>query len=93
MTINRAAWQAGFPHVVVHAAEKVRNAHASYPAAKGGDREAATRLALGLVSDAALASIRERLAVRRPLLVPVRAIESAGINLIPDAMSHEIALH
>jgi hypothetical protein len=29
---------------------------------------------------------------RRPLLVPVRAVETTGIDLIPDAMSHEMAL-
>jgi hypothetical protein len=92
MKIVRTPWRAGFPQVVVHTPEKVRNVHPSYAAAKAGDREAATRLAADLVSDGALASIREQLGPRRPLLVPVRAIETTGINLIPDAMSHEMAL-
>jgi hypothetical protein len=82
----------GLPDVVVHTTEKTRNAHPSYAAAKSGDREAATRLACDLLSNAALESIRRQLGGRRPILVPVRAIEATGINLIPDAMSHEMAL-
>jgi hypothetical protein len=92
MTIARTAWRAGLPDVVVHTTEKTRNAHPSYAGAKSGDREAATRLAYDLLSNAALESIRRQLGGRRPLLVPVRAIERTGINLIPDAMSHEMAL-
>jgi hypothetical protein len=92
MTIARTAWRAGLPDVVVHTTEKTRNAHPSYAGAKSGDREAATRLACDLLSNAALESIRRQLGGRRALLVPVRAIEATGINLIPDAMSHEMAL-
>jgi hypothetical protein len=92
MTIARTGWRSGLPDVVVHTTEKTRNAHPSYAAAKSGDREAATRLACDLLSNAALESIRRQLGGRRPILVPVRAIEATGINLIPDAMSHEMAL-
>jgi hypothetical protein len=93
MMIARTAWRAGLPDIVVHTTEKTRNAHPSYAGAKSGDREAATRLACDLLSNAALESIRGQLGDRRPLLVPVRAVETTGINLIPDAMSHEMALH
>jgi hypothetical protein len=70
MTIARTAWRVGLPDVVVHTAEKTRNAHPSYAQAKSGAREAATRLAL--LSNAALESISRQLGDRRPLLVPVR---------------------
>jgi len=92
MTIARTAWKAGFPDIVVHTAERVRNAHAHYARAKSGDREAATRLAYDLIGNAALESIRQQVGGRRPLLVPVRAVETTGINLIPDALSHEMAI-
>lgn len=48
------------------------------------------RLACELLSDTAVARIRAWLADQQPLVVPVRAIEVTGINLIPDAMAHEL---
>ncbi len=66
MTIARTGWRPGFPDVVVHTTEKTRNAHPSYARAKSGDREAATRLACDLLSNAALESIRGARADRSP---------------------------
>ncbi|MGO9837827.1 MAG: hypothetical protein ACLP1X_26870, partial [Polyangiaceae bacterium] len=67
-----------------------RDGHPDYVAAKSVDREAAVRIACDLLSDAAVAIVRQRLSDRKPTIVPVRAIETTGINLIPDAMSHEL---
>lgn len=69
-----------------------RDGHPDYAEGKAGVRHAAARLANALLSDAAVARIQELLARRdrRPVVVPVRAIEAAGINLIPDAMAHQL---
>jgi hypothetical protein len=86
----RAPWTADFPEVVVHTTVRIRDGHPDYLAAKSGQREAAVRIACDLLSDAAVASVQKRVRDQRPTIVPVRAIETTGINLIPDAMSHEL---
>jgi hypothetical protein len=86
----RTAWKAEFPEVIVHTTVGRRDGHPDYVAAKSGQREAAVRIACDLLSDDAMARIRARLSDQRPTIVPVRAIETTGINLIPDAMSHEL---
>jgi hypothetical protein len=45
LVIPRNPWPPGFPDVVVHSEMRLRNAHPAYPAAKGGDAQAAKRLA------------------------------------------------
>ena len=90
--VQRVAWTAGFPDVIVHTSVGRRDGHPDYDAAKRGQRAPAARLARALVSPAAIAGIRDALGSARPILVPVRAIEVAGINFIPDAMAEEIAL-
>ncbi len=66
----------------------MRDAHPDYLAAKSGQRAAATRLARDLLPDSAVGGLRDALAGASPTLAPVRAIETTGINLIPDAMAH-----
>lgn len=90
MTIQRSLWLPGFPEVIVHTTVALRDAHPDYGAAKAGAREAAVRLACALLSDSAVARIQDSLGDLRPIAVPVRAIETTGINLIPDAMAHEL---
>lgn len=88
MDFVRTPWREGFPDVVVHTTVRVRDAHPDYLAAKSGQRAAATRLARDLLPDSAVELVREALAGATPTLAPVRAIETTGINLIPDAMAH-----
>lgn len=90
MTALRTPWPETFPDVVVHATVDRRDRHPDYAAAKAGQREAADRIGRQLLSETAIASIREFLGDRRPTIVPVRAIEASHINLIPDAMGHEL---
>ena len=89
MTFRRIPWGTDFPDVILHATVALRDAHPDYAAAKAGEREPAVRLACALLSGAAVARIGEVLGDQRPILVPVRAVETTGINLIPDAMAHE----
>jgi hypothetical protein len=90
MPIRRTPWPRDFPEVIVHTTVTMRDAHPDYQAAKAGDRAPAVRLACDLIAPAAVERIRRGLAGRQPILVPVRAIEAQGINLIPDAMAHEV---
>jgi hypothetical protein len=43
-----------------------------------------------LLSDTAIGELEKLLQGRKPFLVPVSAIEMAGFNAIPDAMTQEI---
>jgi hypothetical protein len=86
----RRPWPGEFPNVVVHTSEASRDAHPDYLAAKAGQRESAIRLVCTLLSDAAVDEIRHYLGIQKPTLVPVRALEISSINLIPEAMAHEI---
>ncbi len=91
MLARRLPWPSYFPLVAVHTTVGNRDSHPDYAAAKAGSRGAAVRLALDLLSVPAAAILRQELAGRQPTLVPVRAIEAAGMNLIPAAMAEELA--
>jgi hypothetical protein len=91
MSIRRIPWPPDFPEVIVHVPVATRDAHADYAAAKAGAHGASVRLARDLIATLAVERLRAVVAGRRPILVPVRAIETQGINLIPDAMAHELA--
>jgi hypothetical protein len=90
VTIRRSPWPALFPDVVVHTTVALRDAHPDYAAAKSGTQDAATRLACELLSSPALERLRDRLDAERPMIVPVRAVETTGVNLIPHAMGREL---
>jgi hypothetical protein len=89
--IRRAPWPPDFPEVIVHTTAAIRDAHPDYATAKAGARGAAVRIARDLMAPAGVETIRAVLAGRQPILLPVRAIEAHGVNLIPDAMAHELA--
>jgi hypothetical protein len=90
MAIRRTLWAPGFPEVVVHTTVALRDAHPGYAAGKAGLRSAAVQLVGDLLSTAAVTAIHEALGEHRPIIVPIRAIETTGINLIPDAMAREL---
>jgi hypothetical protein len=90
VTVRRSPWLPDFPDVVVHTTVALRDAHPDFAAAKSGTEDAAARLACELLSSAALERIRDQLQGRQIVTVPVRAVETNGINLIPDAMAHEM---
>ena len=77
MTINRAAWQAGFPHVVVHAAEKVRKTGAPYKFAPMSSRERRI-VHLALRDESDLRTESEGEGMRRCLVVYPKDYRSAG---------------
>ncbi|MGQ8879011.1 PLxRFG domain-containing protein [Delftia sp. NA_296.1] len=65
--------------------------HPDYAAAKGGDVEAATRLAVDLVTPEMVAKVADALGGARPRVLPVAAEESSGRNKIPRAVAEVLA--
>jgi hypothetical protein len=67
-----------------------RNKHPNLAIAKAGNAGVALALVRDLMSETALRHLERLLEGRRPFVVPVTAIEVAGFNAIPDAMTQEI---
>ena len=68
------------------------SSHPDYAAAKGGDIEAAVRLAQQLVSPELVAKVRAAIGDAKPRVVPVAAEEAAGRNKIPRAAAEVLAM-
>lgn len=90
MSIPRVPWSLDFPSVVVHTTVAARDGHVDYLAAKSGDADAAFRVVRDLMAPAAMERIKDALAGRRPLIVPVHAIETTGINFLPEALGRDL---
>ncbi len=89
---SRDGWDENFPDVALAHPLNAARDHEDYAAAKGGDREAALRLARDLVTPEFVDRVREALPEgSKPYIVPVVARESAGHNRIPDAAAHMLA--
>ena len=80
-----------FPDVVIHASETSVKKHPSYAAAKAGDAEAATALAEDTLNPDAIASLKDFLHGRKPILISAHAFESEGVNAIPEAFAEILA--
>lgn len=77
----------GFPDVVLHAEELSVKRHPQYQAAKAGDITAADLLVAELASEDRLEELRACLQEHIVELVPIHALESAGVNEIPAALA------
>jgi hypothetical protein len=78
----------GFPDVVLHAQESAAKRHPAYTAAKGGDLSAADVLTSELVSSTSLEQLVGMFEGYPSLeLVPIHALETAGVNEIPAALA------
>ncbi len=64
--------------------------HPDFPAAKAGNTNAAQRLVDDLVTSDVVSKVRDTLGDKRPTVVPVLAVESAGHNKIPLAAAHRL---
>lgn len=84
---NRLPWPTAFADVIIHTDVRTRDAHPAYTAAKSGDAEAALELAISLLDADAVSILRDLIAGRSVLLLPVIADEAMGFNAIPDAMA------
>jgi len=82
----------GIPDVVIHRAdESVVKVHANYGAAKAGDIESAKALVSSFVNDSGIERLKRLIGGRFPELVPIHALEAAGVNEIPVALGHELS--
>ena len=77
--------------VAILAAVKAAKSDRNYPAAKGGDASQAATLVQNLIGLDEVASVRELLAGQRPIVCPVHALETAGVNEIPLALAVALA--
>lgn len=88
---RRADRPVTLPTAIIGAQLGLANEHADYPAAKGGDPEAAMRLARDLVTPEMAAKVRDGLGDARPVVVPVVSEEASGRNKIPGAVARVLA--
>ena len=84
-----------FPDVIIHETTEIHvKKHPDYAAAKAGDLGAARRLVDSAFSEEALGRIfeivRKMSPETRPVLVPVHALETTGVNRIPVALADRI---
>lgn len=82
---QRTAWGC-FADVVIHSPESTVKSHPDYAPAKAGNVFAAQRLVEALL-DSALLDPLCRMTRRSTLLLPVVAMEEAGVNRIPAVMA------
>src|SRR5688572_716284 len=82
----------GMPDVAILASVRAAKNDASYPAAKGGDALQAQALIENLLGPDLVEIVRDLLRGRRPILSPVHAVETAGVNEIPLALAVGLAL-
>jgi hypothetical protein len=71
------------PDAIIGSTLGSASSHPDYAAAKGGDIEAAVRLAKDLVTPELVAKVKAVIGDSKPLVVPVAAEEAAGRNKIP----------
>ena len=81
----------GFPDVVLHADESAVKRHPQYQAAKAGDITAADLLVAELASQERLGELTASLKGHAVELVPIHALESAGVNEIPAALARRLS--
>ncbi|MYM89493.1 hypothetical protein GTP91_20235 [Rugamonas sp. FT82W] len=83
---TRFPWD-DFPDVLIHASEQHVKQHFSYLRAKTGDVLASVNLVLGSLSYETVNYMNRDFGPCAPVLLPVLAEESGGMNAIPRAMA------
>ena len=87
---ERAPWN-DFPPLIRNGTlEELKNSE-NYQAAKAGDSKAALSLVQSLLNEQTIAEIQEMAGGRKPVIVAVRAEESAGRNKIPFMMARALS--
>src|SRR5688572_17391102 len=81
----------GTPDVAILAGIKPVKSDPNYAAAKAGDALQAAALIRNLITADEVARVRKLLDGRHPILSPVHAVETAGVNEIPLALAAAVA--
>ena len=87
---ERTRW-GGFPKVIRNGDLGTLQDEPEYQAAKAGDKQAALGLVDRLLTDDTVQRIKEQIGERKPLVLPVLAVEARGNNKIPLAMAEMLA--
>jgi hypothetical protein len=88
--LRRTPWGA-FPDVVIHTEERFVKGHQLYSSAKEGNAITAEGLVEDVMVNADLAEIRHLIGVSHPFLLPVHALETEGMNVIPRVFARSLA--
>jgi hypothetical protein len=86
MSVFRYPWD-DFPKLWLHACEHSVKKHPAYQAAKSGDPSAALDLVHSTISRDCIETLALAFADMNPVLVSAHAVESHGVNAIPQAMA------
>ncbi|WP_315128084.1 PLxRFG domain-containing protein [Comamonas antarctica] len=92
VAFSRSTGSTSLPDVIIGSTLGSASSHPDYAAAKGGDIEAAVRLAQHLVTPELVAKVRAAIGDAKPRVVPVAAEEAAGRNKIPRASAEVLAM-
>ena len=87
---ERAPWN-DFPPLIRNGTLEELKDSENYQAAKAGDSKAALSLVQSLLNEQTIAEIQEMAGGREPVIVAVRAEESAGRNKIPFMMARALS--
>jgi len=87
---ERAPW-GNFPDLVRNANLGDLSKQPEYTAAKAGDKAAALAIAERQLTTESVEQIRAIIGDRKPLVMPVRAVEASGTNMIPLAFATVLA--
>ena len=86
----RTPWDA-FPPVVIHSEERFVKRHPLYPSAKEGDARTAEGLVEDVMATSELSGLRLLVGSQSPFLLPVHALETEGMNVIPRVFARAIS--
>jgi hypothetical protein len=86
MSIFRRPWHE-FPALLLHASEHIVKNHPAYQAAKSGYPSSALNLVQSTISNDCLKELARSFTELNPILVSAHAVESHGLNAIPQAMA------
>jgi hypothetical protein len=88
--LRRTPWDA-FPSVVIHSKERLVKTHPLYSLAKEGDARTAEGLIEDVMVTADLPALRQLIRSLRPFLLPVHALETEGMNVIPRVFARALS--
>lgn len=84
----RSKWSDDFPDTVIDRKLGEATSHPNYLEAKAGNIESAYRLANDLVTETAIEKLKAIISNEQNIvIVPVHALESVGVNMIPVAVA------
>jgi hypothetical protein len=86
----RTPWDA-FPDVVIHSEERFVKSHPLYSSAKEGNATAAEGLVEDVMAMAEVGALLQLINSSRPFLLPVHALETEGMNVIPRVFARALS--